>query len=54
MEHQDWKEYIVHCKNPTNVKKDVKSDKKKQYIPSKDQKMESKIEKGEKLNHKKI
>ena len=55
MEHQDWNQYIIHCKNPINVEKDVKNDKKKKnYAPNKDKKLEEKIKKGEPLNHKKI
>ena len=56
-EHQDWENYIVHCKNPTNklngkdnsnmvVKNKIKT-------VNNDKKLEDQIEKGE-LKHKKI
>tara|TARA_B100001094_G_scaffold333398_1_gene411457 strand:- start:10199 stop:10531 length:333 start_codon:yes stop_codon:yes gene_type:complete len=53
MEHQDWRQYIVHCKTPE------KKDKEKSVVVKKgnnvniDHKMDDKIEKGE-LKHKKV
>jgi ribosome-binding protein aMBF1 (putative translation factor) len=52
--HQDWNTYIVHCKNnPTNVKKENKSVKKKSNDFSKENKMDSKIDEGD-FRHKKV
>tara|TARA_B100000945_G_C20145405_1_gene485924 strand:- start:47 stop:379 length:333 start_codon:yes stop_codon:yes gene_type:complete len=53
MEHQDWRQYIIHCKAPE------KKDKEKGVVVKKgnnvniDRKMDDKIEKGE-LKHKKV
>ena len=51
MEHQDWEQYIVHCKNTPKDKngKEVKRDKDN----SKSNILDKKVEKGE-LKHKKI
>ena len=56
-EHQDWENYIVHCKNPTN--KLNGKDNSNMVVKNKTkpinniQKLEEQVEKGE-LKHKKI
>jgi ribosome-binding protein aMBF1 (putative translation factor) len=52
MEHQDWKQYIIHCKEPLKGT-DVKVGSKKQNVPDKSKVMDEKIEKGD-LKHQKI
>ena len=52
MEHQDWEQYIVHCKNPPKDK-NGKEVKKIHKDNSKNNILDKKVEKGE-LKHKKI
>ena len=58
MDHQNWEQYIIHCKdtkNATNKEKtlDNKEKKVKKSVSQKDNKLEKKIEEGN-LKHKKI
>ena len=52
MEHQDWTQYIVHCKNPPKDK-EGKTVKKVHKDNSKSNILDKKIESGN-LKHKKI
>jgi ribosome-binding protein aMBF1 (putative translation factor) len=51
MEHQDWKQYIVHCKQPTNSRIDKKPQ--VHYEKSNAQKINEMEQEGE-LKHKKV
>jgi ribosome-binding protein aMBF1 (putative translation factor) len=51
MEHQDWKQYIVHCKQPTNSRIDKKQP--IHYEKSNAQKINEMEQEGE-LKHKKV
>jgi|TARA_B110000285_G_C15079596_1_gene592732 ribosome-binding protein aMBF1 (putative translation factor) len=58
MEHQDWENYIIHCKDGKNTMKDGQDktpevQKKNTGVLQKDTKLEKKIEEG-KLKHQKI
>lgn len=54
MEHQDWETLIVHAKNPVKKNNQTKEEgKKKQYVKTKDKKLEESIEKGD-MKHKLI
>ena len=56
MEHQDWKTYIIHCKNPNilNREKNINTEKKKNMDEiNKENKIEQKVKDGE-LKHNKI
>lgn len=50
--HQDWKQYLIYCKNSPKIN-DKENIKKNKYIQNPDKKWDEKIEKGE-LKHKKI
>ena len=52
LDHQDWEQYIVHCKQ-TSKSPPPKNTKQKQYVPPPDKKLDEKVEKGE-LKHKKV
>lgn len=52
LDHQDWEQYIVHCKVPsTKSGKGAKN--KKTYVQDPNKKLEDKIENGD-LKHKKV
>ena len=58
MEHQDWEQYIVHCKGSEKNKRDKKEKEKERKNTGvnnflKDNKLEKKIEEG-KLKHDKV
>ena len=52
LDHQDWEQYIIHCKTSSKAKNTKKTNK-NEYVPSPDKKLNEKVENGE-LKHKKV